>query len=393
MAHDKTKVVRIITRLNIGGPAIHATLLSRDMQSGYDTVLVSGIEDKAEGNMLEFAMSRGVVPVRVSSLQREVDFGKDIKAMWSLYRMIRKEKPLIVHTHTAKAGAVGRLAAKLAGVPIIVHTFHGHTFYEYFSPLRSRAFILIEKILSLITDSIIVVSGRGRDDILKYGIAGKDKVVHIPLGLELESLLDCEKHRGEIRQEFGFSRQDLLVGIVARLVPIKGHNYFLEAAEIVAKSVPQAKFLIVGDGELRADLEKAARDAGISDKVFFLGFRKDLEHIYADLDLAVLSSLNEGLPVAIIEAMCAAKPVVATDVGGVAELVTEGQTGKVFPSRSPFELAQGIIELLSDPPRMQEMGEKARVAAYPKYSIKRLVCDMEGLYSGLLKKKCKLKNE
>jgi glycosyltransferase involved in cell wall biosynthesis len=246
---------------------------------------------------------------------------------------------------------------------------------------------MIEKFLSLFTDRVITVSGRGMEDLLRYRIAKKEKVIQIPLGLELEKFLDCEKYRGEFRREFGFQAGTILIGIVARLVPIKGHIYFLEAAKKVLEKEPGARFLIIGDGELRKELEDYALKLGIADRVFWTGFRSDLPRIYADLDIAVLSSLNEGLPVAVIEAMASAKPVVAADVGGVGELVLNGETGIIVPPRDSDALAGGIVDILSNSDKIKEMGRKARERAYPKYSIKRLIGDIENLYDQLIKEK------
>lgn len=385
MINEKIKILRIITRINVGGPAIHTILLTGGLDpQRFTSILVKGREDVSEGNMLDLAREKGVQPVLVPTLQREVNLKKDWNAFWKIFWMIKKEKPGIVHTHTAKAGALGRLAAKLAGVPIIVHTFHGHTFYEYFSQKEAGRYIRIERFLGSFTNRIITVSNRGREDLLKYRIGRPEKILHIPLGLELEKFLDCEKYRGEFRKEVGFSADDLLIGIVARLVPIKGHTYFLEAAKKILEKKPEAKFLIVGDGELRKELEDYTAKLRIVNNVFWTGFRSDLPRVYADLDLVVLSSLNEGLPVTIIEAMSAAKPVVATDVGGVRELVIDGKTGVVVPSKNSDALARGVINILSNSDRIKEMGKKARELAYPKYSIKRLIEDIENLYEQLI---------
>ena len=287
----KIKVVRIIARLNIGGPAIHTILLTQGLNpQRYSSVLVKGSEDISEGNMLGLAAEKGIHPILIPTMQREINLKKDWDAFWKIFWLIKKEKPHIVHTHTAKAGALGRFAAKLAGVPIIIHTFHGHTFYEYFSNKEAARFIRIERFLGLFTNRIITVSRRGMEDLLHYRIASPEKILHIPLGLELEKFLDCEKYRGEFRQELGFSADDFLIGIVARLVPVKGHTYFLEAARKVLEKNSRAKFLIIGDGELKKELENYTEKLGIADRVFWTGFRSDLPRIYADLDLVVLSS-------------------------------------------------------------------------------------------------------
>jgi len=385
---NKIKVVRIIARLNIGGPAIHTILLTRGLNpERFSSVLVKGTEDPAEGNMMDLAEVKGVKPVLIPSMHREVNLGKDWDAFWKIYGFIKREKPHIVHTHTAKAGALGRLAAKLAGVPIIVHTFHGHTFYGYFSDREASKYLMIERFLSSFTTKVITVSGRGKEDLIKYRVAEPGRVVNIPLGLELEKFLESEKYKGEFRRSLGIGAGELLAGIVARLVPIKGHKYFLEAAKKTLEKMPGVKFVIVGDGELRKELEEYASKLGISGNIVWAGFRSDLERVYADMDVVVLSSLNEGLPVAIIESMTAAKPVVATDVGGVRELVADGETGFVVPAKDPEALAKGVCAVLSDANKMKEMGRKARERAYPRYSIRRLISDIENLYEELIREK------
>ena len=385
----KIKILRIIARLNVGGPAIHTILLTHGLNAQrYSTMLVTGREDEFEGNMLSLAKEKVVEPVFIDSLQREIKFSKDWDAFWKIYSLIRKQKPDIVHTHTAKAGALGRLAAKLAGVPLIVHTFHGNTFHGYFSSAKEKIFVIIERFLCSFTDAVITVSLKGSEDLLEKRVIKKEKIVNIPLGLELEKFLGCKAHEGELRRELGFLKEDMLVGIVARLVPIKGHTYFLEAAKIVLEEKPETKFLIVGDGELRKDLEEYAEKLKIEKSIFWTGFRSDLERIYADLDVVVLSSINEGLPVAIIEAMSSSKPVVATDVGGVKELVKNNENGIVVKSQDPQALARAILSLLSlEKNKLKEMGEHAKNMAYPMFSIKRLVSDVENLYEDLLKKR------
>ena len=196
--------------------------------------------------------------------------------MFKLYRLIRRERPQIVHTHTATAGLLGRLAAKLAGVPIVLHTFHGHVLHGYFGPLQSKALVWMERLLACLTDRIVTVSEGQRRELARYGIAPLERIAVVPLGFELGDLLSCESHRGELRRELGLSDDHGLVGIVARLVPIKNHRLFLRAARLVAEAVPQARFLVVGDGELREGLEAYARDLGLDGRVIFTGWRRDL---------------------------------------------------------------------------------------------------------------------
>lgn len=380
------KVLRIITRLNVGGPAIHAILLTGGLnKEPFRPLLLTGQEEAGEGNMLDLAAAQGVRPILVPELGREVSPKRDLAALLKLLRFIKKEKPHIVHTHMAKAGTLGRLAAQMAGVPLIFHTYHGHIFHSYFSPIKTHAFLGIERVLARFTDTIIVVGERQRHEIAAYGIAPIQKLVAIPLGLELEPLLGAEGHRGELRQELGVSAETPLVGIVARLVPIKAHEYFLQAARLVREAIGGAKFLVVGDGERRGELEGLARSLGLQGEVLFLGWRRDLPRVYADLDVVVLSSLNEGSPVSLIEALAAARPVVATDVGGVGEVVVDGETGLLVPPKDAAALAQAILTLLADPQRGQRLGLAGRQRVYPQHAAQRLVCDIEKLYRGRLR--------
>lgn len=379
------KILRIIARLNIGGPAIHTTILTKRLNpERFRSLLVTGIEGDQEGNMLDLLGESDLKPIVIEELGREISLLDDLKALFKLYRLIRKEKPDIVHTHTAKAGTLGRAAACLARVPIIVHTFHGHVFHSYFSPLKTKIFILIEKALAGVSRKIITVSQKQREEILGYGIGDPNKVVSIPLGLELDRFLDLKSIKGSLRKELGLFGQEALIGIIARLVPVKDHSCFLSAAEIITRKHPEARFLVVGDGELRGRLESQTKELGLEDQVIFLGFRPDLDRIYADLDIVVLSSLNEGLPVAVIEAMAAGLPVVSTRVGGVVDLIEDGVTGRLVPPEDPEALALGILELLTDPERRNKIGRIGREKVYPSLSAERLVKDMENLYEDLM---------
>lgn len=380
------KVLRIVTRLNIGGPAFHTILLTAHLNPEiFRSRLVKGEEGKQEGEMNELLKRKKVIPILIPELTRELSLEKDLTALWKLYRLIRQVRPDIVHTHMAKAGTLGRLAAKLAGVSIIVHTFHGHVFHSYFGTVKTKVFIIVEKLLALFATQIVAVSQSQRDEILRYKIAPPKKVVSIPLGLELDSFLEAEKNKGQLRLELNMDQDHKLVGIIARLVPVKGHSFLFEAAQIIIPVFPQVKFLVVGDGLLRKNLENLVGQLGIQGNVIFCGFRKDLPRIYADLDVVVLTSLNEGLPVAVIEAMAAARPVVAFDVGGVKDLIRDDVTGILVPFGDVQRLADSMISLLRNPQKGKSLGQNARQRAYPHFDYRRLVRDMEKFYCQLLK--------
>jgi glycosyltransferase involved in cell wall biosynthesis len=337
--------------------------------------------------MRRLAEQHGVQPRVLHELGREVSPVNDLRVTLAMYRLIRRSRPHIVHTHMAKAGTAGRLAAKLARVPIIVHTFHGHTFHSYWGPVKSAVFLQIERTLGAMTDRVIAVNDVQRADIAKYGVAPLQKIQTIPLGLEIEPLLQAEQYRGRLRAELGIAADQPLIGIVARLVPIKAHEVFLTAAAKVRAAMPSATFLIVGDGERRAELEALARSLGIADATRFLGWREDMREVNADLDVAALCSNNEGSPVALIEAMAAARPVVSTRVGGVPDVVHDGVSGLLVPAGDADAFADALLQLLRDPARAAAFGQAGREAVYPRHSSGRLVQDIERLYLDLARAK------
>ncbi|OGG01221.1 MAG: hypothetical protein A3F83_16415 [Candidatus Glassbacteria bacterium RIFCSPLOWO2_12_FULL_58_11] len=381
----KFKILRIIARLNIGGPALHVIILNSELDpETYVSQLVTGRESPAEGNMNDLASEKGVVPIIIDALGREIFFKEDIRALIKLIRLINREKPDIVHTHTAKAGTLGRIAAKLTDVPIIIHTFHGHIFHSYFGSLKSKLFLWLERLLAKFTDVIITVGEQQRREIIEYRVAEPEKVVAVPLGLDLKPFINAKSDPNLLRDELGLNRNILLVGIVARLVPIKNHICFLEAARLVLERYDDARFLIIGDGELRKYLEQMTRELSLESRVIFMGFQHNLVKIYAGLDIVTLSSFNEGLPVALIEAMAAAKPVVSTNVGGVGDLILDGDNGLLVPSNDPAALAEAILFLLKNPDRRKMMGIAGRKKAYPLFDKNRLLLDIDRLYRKLL---------
>lgn len=377
----------MIARLNIGGPAQHVIhLTARLPRERFESVLLTGHEGAAEGTMADFAQAAGVTPIVVPGLGRELSAVTDIRSLVFVYRFFRRARPDIVHTHTAKAGAVGRLAAWLARVPVIVHTYHGHVFHGYFSRRQTRVFLGIERALARVTTRVLTVSESVRQDLLRYGIGRPDRLSVMPLGLDLAPFLDVDRHRGELRRELGIDADVPLVGIVARLVPIKHHEDFITAAALTAQAVPHCRFLIVGDGERRQELSALVAERNLASRVLFLGWRRDLSRLYADLDVVALTSANEGSPVSLIEAMTAGCPVVATRVGGVPDLVEDGVSGLVVPPGRPDLVADALRTLLTDPERRRLMGEAGRKRAYPAFSVERLVADVDRLYSEILAK-------
>jgi len=374
--------LRAITRLNIGGPAIHAVLLTAALDDGaqFQSVLVAGTTAPHEGDMLDFARAHAVHPVMLPALGREISPADDLVSMARMVQLVRRLQPDVVHTHMAKAGTVGRLAARICGVPLIVHTYHGHVFHSYFGPAKTRVFLTIERALGLVTDRIIVVGDGQRAEIASFGVAPNDKLEPIRLGLELGQFLHAEDARGSLRRDLGVAASTPLIGIVARLVPIKAHEVFLQAASRVLRDEPRAQFLVIGDGERRAELEALVDRLDIRDAVKFLGWRRDMVAVYADLDVVALTSLNEGSPVALIEALASARPVVATRVGGVPEVVIDGVTGLTIPPADPAAMAEGMLHLLRDRDLAIRLAAAGRRHVYPRYDSSRLVDDVRHLY-------------
>lgn len=389
MKNSPLKVVRIIARMNIGGPALHVTYLTEGLgPRGFETVLVSGKENPGEGSLVNWARSRGVEPVLVPEIVGEASLkSRDVKALIKVYRLLRRERPHIVHTHTAKAGFVGRIAARLAGVPIVVHTYHGHVLHSYYSFLKTWLLRRMEQALASLSDRLIAVSEQVRQDLIEYGVAPESKITVIPLGLELEQFLQLEGVRGELRRELGIAQDAPLVGIIGRLAPIKNHRLFLEMAALLAEEFPTARFAVVGDGLLRPELERYATELGLNGRVLFLGWRRDLPRIYADLDVLVISSKNEGTPVSAIEAMASGVPVVATRVGGIPDLIEDQKTGILVEPEDPSALADAVISLLRNPPMARRMGQAAQAHVLEKYTVERLLDDTEKLYRELVSQK------
>jgi glycosyltransferase involved in cell wall biosynthesis len=373
------KVVRIIARLNVGGPALHVINLTRRLD-GYESVLVAGSIADGEAEV-DLATNPPLPLIRVPELGRAIRFGSDFVAFFKLLRILRGQRPHIVHTHTAKAGTLGRIAAWLAGVPVRVHTYHGHVFHGYFGRFLSAATIGIERMLALVTTRIVVISERQRREIVEtYRIAPAHKVKVIPLGLELGRFASdvSAQERAAFRRDIGADQGQPIVTIVGRLVPIKNHGLFLEAAARVLKYRADVLFLIVGGGEMEAVLRQRARDLGIDGRVRFAGWRNDLPAIYAASSVVALSSNNEGTPVALIEALAAGVNVVATDVGGVADVLEDGRLGALVPAGDASAFADAIIRQLDNDQRPPA----ARMVA--RFSVERLAADIQQLYTQLL---------
>ena len=379
------RIVNLIARLNVGGPAVAVTHLTERMSApDYESFLVCGTIEPGEGDMTYYAKERGIEPIIIPELGRSLNPVRDIRTLWKVYQLIKEMKPDVVHTHAAKAGFVGRLAAWLAGVPVIVHTFHGHVFRGYFSPSKTQFFIFLERMTARMSDTIITLSdGLRRELAEEYHIARKGRITVLPLGLDLGVFTKMARKSGVFRKEYDIPDDAPLIGIVGRITPIKNHSLFLKAAAEIQKQLPKARFVIVGDGETRAEIEALVDQLALREAVIFTGWQKDLAHIYSDLDVLVISSVNEGTPVTVIEGLAAGCPVVATAVGGLPDLLDHGKLGKLVDDQEPSSLAKAIVEVVAKPPD----GAEAQALMVDRYGIDRLVKDLDGLYRGILAKK------
>ncbi len=377
----------MFSRLNIGGPSVHVILLTAGLTArGYLTRLVVGQEHAQEGNLLDLAREKGVPCERLDALGREIRVLSDLRALYGLYRIIRDFRPQVVHTHAAKAGLLGRLAARLAGVPVVVHTYHGHVLRGYFGPVKTAVFRALEALLSPFSDALIAVSEAVKQDLVGLGVAPAHHIRVVPLGLDLERFKE-DLPRGGLRAAPGFSALSPLVGMVGRLVPIKDVPTFLRAAALVHEARPDTRFVLVGDGEQRAELERYAERLGLSRVIAFLGWRRDMEAVYGDLDVIVNSSRNEGTPVALIEALASAKPVVATRVGGTADLLADGAFGRLVAAEDPRALADAVLEVLDDQAAARRRALLGQAHVLVRHGAFRLVADIDALYRELLSAK------
>lgn len=385
----KLKIVRIIARLNIGGPAIHVTLLTEKLRQppyDYECALVVGPVPKTEGDMTYFAESRGVEPIIVPELGRSIHPLRDLVTVWKLVRLLRQHKPDIVHTHTMKAGFVGRIAARLAGVPVIFHTAHGLSFQGYWGKRVTQLFINLERIAAWSGDRLVTLTESLRDELVNvYHVSRAEKTVVLPLGLDLGRFAETPRRAGTFRASYSIPDDAPLVAVVGRLVPIKNHDLFLRAALRLHEMRPDARLMIIGDGELREGLEAQVDALGLRQSVIFTGWIKDLAPVYSDLDAVVISSLNEGTPVSLIEAMAAGCPVVSTAVGGVPDLLKGGQLGLLVPSRDETALADAMLRVIEHPPDTEE----TRQTILARYHIDRLVRELHDLYQEVWKAKRK----
>jgi glycosyltransferase involved in cell wall biosynthesis len=390
-----TRIVHIITRMDRGGSAQNTLLTCAALSGSYEQVLVYGLSLESRMTELERssvekgiqeAEKRGVRIVRLSSLVRRVDPVRDLSALVSLWRLMVCEKPDIVHTHTSKAGILGRLAARLARVPAVVHTPHGHVFYGHFGSLASKIYLLVERIMSRITDRLIALTQGERDDYTALSVCHPKKVVTIHSGVDIDHYLNVTVNVQRKRKSLGLEPEGLVVGTVGWLLPIKGPMYLLRAMAEVWKRYPRSSLVYVGKGDLEGELRREASRMGASEKVRFLGWRDDIHEILPVLDIFVLPSLNEGMGRVLVEAMAAGRPLVASNVGGISDLVFQGENGLLVPPADPKALAHELVFLISNPGKRRKMGEKGREMAV-QFGTDSMVQKIDQLYLDMLTEK------
>lgn len=394
------RVLRILNRLAVGGPVLNATYLTKYLAPEFETLLVVGELEEHEKSA-EFLTSKlGIEFTTIAGMGRSVNPLSDYMAYGDLKKLIRNFKPDILHSHAAKPGAIGRLAASAMNVPVIVHTFHGHVFHSYFNSVKTAFFINTERYLARKSSAIIAISDQQKKELVHhFKIAPEEKFKVIPLGLDLDAFAtDQQEKRKKFREEFGIADDEILIGIIGRLVPIKNHYLFIKSiVHVLHNTNKKIKAFIIGDGETRQDLENVAQQAGISfttekDSVHpyplvFTSWRQDVDVIMAGLDIVTLTSFNEGTPVSLIEAQAANKPIVSTRVGGISDIVVEGETALLADVQDATTFADHLLQVVQNDSLRHQLGSTGRQHVVQRFSYQRLMQDMAALYHDLLQKR------
>jgi glycosyltransferase involved in cell wall biosynthesis len=386
---EPIKVLRVIARLNVGGPALHVAYLTAGLaERGYETTLVAGTLARGEESMASVSEARGVRIETLPALHREIGVLRDAQAILRLARLIKEERPTILHTHTAKAGAVGRIAALLAGdarPPIVVHTFHGHVLRGYFNPLTTLGFRTLERWLARVTTALVAVSPEVRDDLVKLHVAPASKFTVVRLGIELDERTDVDANvRAETRRQLGVADDAFIVGWVGRMTAVKRTDDVVRALRGLVDRGVDAYLCLVGDGPDRDHLEQYAHDLGVVKRCLFVGYQEDVARFYSAIDALLLPSVNEGTPVSVIEALAAQRPAVATRVGGTPDVIRDGVDGFLVEVGDAEALSERLAELAVDPERRAQMGASGRERVLGRYAVERLVDDIDRLYRTLL---------
>lgn len=385
---SKIKVAHIITRLDRGGSSENVLLNSIYIdKTKFDISVIFGLSKDPLSKLIEKTKNNNVKFIEVSSLRRNPNFFFDVSALVKLIKIIKKENFDIVHTHSSKAGLLSRWAAKLAGVKIIVHSPHGHIFYGYFGWFKTKLFILLERLSSLVTDKILTMTQRGKEEHIKYRIAKPDKFIPIYSGIEIEKFNNFQIDIAKRKEKLNIPLDVPVIGTVSRLEPIKGNRYFIMSLPDIVKVFPALRVLIVGDGSQRKKLEQDVKNLNLSGNVIFLGQFQDIRSIVSIFNVFVLTSLNEGMGRCLLEAQALGIPVVATKVGGIPEVVRDGITGTLVPARNPKAASEAIINLLKNKPLRENMSKEAKKWIDKSFSAEAMVKKTSDLYQELIEKK------
>ena len=390
MQRRKIKVLRIINRFNIGGPTYNATFLSKFLSDDFETLLIGGLPEEGESDSLHIPRSYGLEPLLITELKRQPNFFSDRKALKKIKEIIREFNPDIVHTHASKAGAIGRKAAIDCKVPVIVHTFHGHVFHSYFGSFKTYLFKLIERRLATKTNGIIAISALQKKELCeRYSIAPEHKTSVIPLGFDLQKFqLHQEEKRAKTRQEFGIQEDDVAIAIIGRLSPVKNHSFFLEViANLHKRTSKKIKVFIVGDGEERDRIQQKKDELCPTAPILFTSWITDIASFNPGMDIICLTSHNEGTPVSLIEAQACNVAVISTDVGGVRDIVDDGNTGYICPPNNLENYADKLLKLVEDEKIRQKMSQNGWSFVENKFGYQRLVKDVEKYYKNRLREK------
>lgn len=395
----KKKVLRIINRLNLGGPTFNAAYLTKYLSSDFETLLLAGMKDDSEASSEFILNEMGLHPQYINNMYRSINPMNDVKAFFQIKKLIRDYQPDIVHTHAAKAGALGRIAAHQCGVPVILHTFHGHVFHSYFNPIKTQAFIQIERYLASISTKIIAISDLQKKELTQdFKICSAEKMKVIPLGFDLQKFASNQNEkRIAFRKKYNVDKDEIVISLVGRLVPVKNHSLFIKVIKIInEKTRKKVRFFIVGDGEERTNIEIEATTNNLSyvkdnfeiskALITFTSWIKDIDVVNAGSDIIALTSFNEGTPVSIIEAQASKRAVVATMVGGIKDIVEEGKTALLSNSGDVEKFAENLLMLIENEHLRENFGENGGDTVFKKFSYHRLVFDIEKLYNQLTEK-------
>lgn len=389
------KVLHIITRLDMGGSAQNTLHTCIGLAGKYKMILAhglsleSGMTDLEQADVegqIQKAETEGVRFYSIASLIRRVDPVEDIHTLWRILRIIRRENPTIVHTHSSKAGIIGRWAAWFSRVPIIVHTAHGHVFYGHFGTVVSKLFLAIEKLTAPITDLMIALTEGERQDYLEYKLCPIEKTVTIHSGVDIRKFNHSMPDKGEAATfagALGLKSTGLVIGTVGWLLPIKGPMVLLEAMERVWRIYPDAQLVYVGKGDLLGELKARVERSNAGERVYFLGWRDDIHKVMTVFDLFVLPSLNEGMGRVLVEAMACGKPLIASDTGGIPDLLKHDRNGLLVPPGDAEKLADAILKLLGEPERAVRMGVYGREFCR-QFSIEAMLQKIDQSYQKLL---------